>query len=161
MELQHDKPMRRADREVPAADAERILAGASFGVLSVATPDGWPYSTAVNHVYRDGRIYFHHTNSEDSLLNACLRDGARVCFTVISRSHVVPEKYTDRYESAVAFGTVRRCPDQHEGWMAICKGLSPGCGDTWERQAESGSRRAWVWEIDIEHLTGKANPVRE
>ena len=161
MELQHDKPIRRTDREVPADRAEEILAGASFGILSVTAPDGWPYGTAVNHVYKDGRIYFHHTNSESSLLNSCLRDGTRACFTVVSRSHVVPEKYTDRYESAVAFGTVRRCPDQHEGWMIICSGLSPGCESTWEQQAESGSRRAWVWEIDIEHLTGKANPGRE
>lgn len=155
--LKHDKPMRVMSRELSKKDAEEILAKSSCGVIATQTQDGWPYGVTVNHVYKDGKIYFHHTNAADSLLNSCLSDGANVCFTVVSRTQVVPEAFTDRFESAVAFGTVRKCADQRKGFEMICERFSPGCESVYEDHISSGLKGACVWEIEIDHLTAKAN----
>lgn len=46
--------MRRKDRQGTREDAERILRKETFGVLSTAAMEGYPYGVPINYYYEDG-----------------------------------------------------------------------------------------------------------
>jgi len=51
-------------RETGMEDAERILTRTEYGVLATVGPDGYPYGIPVNHLYRNGRLYFTTTPTQ-------------------------------------------------------------------------------------------------
>lgn len=147
--------MRKAERELTRAEAEEILERGEYGTLSTVCSDGFPYGVPVSYAYRDGRIYIHHT-SDSSLLSSNIGDGAKACFTVVGRTRVLPERFSTEYESAVAFGTVRACPEKTEALMMLARKYSPGFGAEAESYVSRALDDVTVFELEIEHLTGKA-----
>ena len=97
-----ERPMRRKDRRLSAADGRAILAKGTHGVLSVVGDGGWPYAVPMNYTVMGTQIYLHCARAGYKL-DAIARDD-RVCFTVVTQAQVIPAHITTLYESVVVLG---------------------------------------------------------
>lgn len=149
--------IRRTDRALTEEDAVEILRKGSFGILSTIGADGYPYGVPVNYVYDDGRIYFHCAKNAGHKQEN-LRFSGRVSFTVVTKSEVIPEKFTTAYESAVAFGTASKIVfDKEKALRLLVKKYSPQYIDEGESCIKDHFERTDVFMLEIERLTAKAN----
>ena len=96
-----ERPMRRKDRQLSAADARAILAKGTHGVLSVVGDGGWPYAVPMNYTVMGTQIYLHCARAGYKL-DAIARDD-RVCFTVVTQAQVIPAHITTLYESCLLY----------------------------------------------------------
>ncbi len=151
------REMRRSRQQLSPEAAQDILRRGSHGVLAVSGDGGYPYAVPLSYVYASGRLYIHCAKSGHKL-DAVRRCG-KASFCVVERDDVVPEEFTTRYVSAIAFGKVRELSEEAEMRSAIellCRKYCPGvpAGDM---QAEM--EREWaslhMLAFEIEHLTGK------
>ena len=53
------RKMRRTKQEITKYECEEVLKQEPRGVLAVAGNEGYPYAFPMNHVYMDGKLYFH------------------------------------------------------------------------------------------------------
>lgn len=146
--------MRRKAQQLPPAETEGILRAGSSGVLALAGEDGYPYALPLSYVYHEGRLYFHCAPAGHKL-DAIARC-PKASFCVIAQDDVVPERYTTRYRSVIAFGSIRRLTAEREIIRALDilgRKYAPGLDPSAEI-AES-LRRVCVLEMGIDHLTGK------
>lgn len=146
--------MRRKTQQLPQAEAEELLRAGSSGVLALAGNEGYPYALPISYVYHEGRLYFHCAPTGHKL-DAIARC-PKASFCVIAQDDVVPERYTTRYRSVIAFGSIRRLEDE----QAIVKALdilgrkyAPGLDPSAE--IARSLHRVCVLEMEIERLTGK------
>jgi len=166
------KEMRRSDRQLTQEEVIAILENGRYGILSTTCDDGYPYGVPMSYAYADGKIYFHHTN-EESLLGSNISDstedtggagaaggGTKACFTVVGGTELLSAKFSTVYESAVAFGTIRRMEDKVAGLMQIVSHLSPDYMEAGRKYAESSASKVDVYEFTIEQITGKARKNR-
>ena len=104
--------MRRRDRQIPEEQAWEILDRCDYAVLAMTAENGTPYGLPLN-VVREGRVvYFHGAHAGRKA--ACLQKAPRVCLTCVETCEIVPERYTTRYASAVAFGRVEEITEPEE-----------------------------------------------
>jgi nitroimidazol reductase NimA-like FMN-containing flavoprotein (pyridoxamine 5'-phosphate oxidase superfamily) len=150
--------IRRKDRALSEADAREIMAKAEHGSLATVGPDGWPYSVIVNHVLDGNFLYFHGAAMGHKLRN--IAHEARVSFSAVSHSEVLPQELTTRYESAILFGRAEVVEDPGEKRRALellgqrfCADFRP---EVMEAVRKDAARTAVV-RIRIERITGKAN----
>lgn len=146
--------MRRKAQQLPAPEAEEILRAGTSGVLALAGDEGYPYALPISYVYHGGRLYFHCAPAGHKL-NAIARC-PKASFCVIAQDDVVPERYTTRYRSAIAFGRIRPLTEAQEIITALdilgrkyAPHLDPSA------EIASGLPRVCVLEMEIDCLTGK------
>ena len=104
--------MRRRDRQIPEEQAWEILDRCDYAVLAMTAEDGTPYGLPLN-VVREGRVVYFH-GAQAGRKAACLQKAPRVCLTCVETCEIVPERYTTRYASAVAFGRVEEITEPEE-----------------------------------------------
>ena len=97
---------------MPDEKAEQLLKDASHGIMGVIGDDGYPYTVPVNHVYENGKIYFHCAKSGHKI--DALKSCDKVSFCVIAKSDVIPSKRATDYLSVIAFGKARIITDSKE-----------------------------------------------
>jgi nitroimidazol reductase NimA-like FMN-containing flavoprotein (pyridoxamine 5'-phosphate oxidase superfamily) len=151
------RKMRRTGKERSWEEAEKILREVSYGTLALHGDDGYPYSLPVNHIYEDGRIYFHCAK-EGHKLDA-IRGDDRVSFSVVARDEVVPAEFHTHFLSAVAFGRARILSDDDAKQSALermIEKFSPDHIEAGKAYIKSDFDRVAVVEITIEHLTAKS-----
>lgn len=150
-------PIRRTDRALTETDAVEILKSGSYGVLSTISADGYPYGVPLNYVYDDGKIYFHCAKGSGHKQDN-LRFSGRVSFTVVTKSEVVPDKFTTSYESAVAFGIASKIVfDKEKALRLLIKKYSPEFMVEGEKAIKGAFDKTDIFMIEIEKLTAKAN----
>lgn len=148
------RAMRRSRQELTAAETAEIMRNGTTGVLGVTGDDGYPYTVPVNYLYRDGRIIFHGAGAGHKY-DAMQKD-SRVSFCVIARDEIVPEKATDYFASAIAFGRVRVIGDPEEKRQALYDfGVRFSPEETVRQDIDRSLRNVVMFEITVEHLTGK------
>ena len=150
------REMRRKRQQLDEAACRAVLERGTSGVLAVSGDDGYPYGVPVSHVYQDGHIWFHCAMEGHKLdaIQAC----PKVCFTVVTGDEPWPEKFTTRYESAIAFGTARILTDPAEKMAAMDRLLDkfcPGLMEEGRKQMAASMDHTCLVEITVEHLTGK------
>lgn len=153
--------IRLAARAVDEEKALEIVDKSTFGVVSMCAPDNTPYAVALN-LARDGRkLYFHA--AKEGLKVDILRQNPHVCVVFVPKATLVPEQFTTHYASAVVRGVAREITDAEEGNHAlrvICDRFSPAFSEETERRIAGGAAGyTGVWCIDMESITGKANPA--
>ena len=136
-------PMRRKDRQAGEEDILRILKENVYGVLSTISEDGWPYGVPVSYVYEDGKIYFHSATMGHKVDN--LAHSEKASFCVVGKTELLPEQFSTRYESVIAFGTV----------MKLVDALSEGYQELGLKKAEAGVNHYNSYCLTIEEVTGK------
>lgn len=151
------REMRRKNKQLAAEAAEALLEQSRRGVLAVNGDDGYPYAIPVNYLFdrENGKIYLHGSRAghKADALRAC----DKVCFTVYGNESIREDGWAPYMQSAVAFG---RCRFVEAGpqTTALLKRLAmkyyPSEQLADEEIARSG-KAAQVFEIEIEHLSGK------
>lgn len=150
------REMRRIRQQLSEAETREVLERCTSGTLAVLGDGGYPYAVPLSYVYHDGRLYFHCARAGHKL------DAVRACdkasFCVIDRDEILPEKFTTKYRSAIAFGRVREVTDpaEIEGVMRRLVGkYSPNEGEDAFQNEMRSSGALCVLTLEIEHLTGK------
>lgn len=151
------RDMRRSKQQLTEAENIEILKQGTYGVLSVAGEDGYPYGVPVNYVYEDGKIYIHGANAGHKI--DAVRRNPKVTFCVVDKSDVIKEEYTTRYRSVIAFGKARIVADEREILAAAEKlAIRFWPEDTKEhrdRVIHNDIKVLGIIEIELEHVTGK------
>lgn len=150
-----NEPMRRHDRQMTEAEALALLEKGEYGVLSTLGEDGWPYSVPVNYALLQGKIVFHCAAGVGKKLRN-LAFCPRVCFTVVGDTQLLPQKFSTKYESVVAFGTAAPAADKPAALLALVKKYSPAYLEPGRAYIAADAEKADVYAIHIEQLTGKA-----
>ena len=146
--------MRRLDRQLTAAETEKILIAGEYGILSTVSTDGTPYGVPVNYAYTDGIIYFHCAKDTGHKYENILHN-AKVCFTVVGETELLPEQFSTKYQSVIAFGTVKPAADKREGLQLLVNKYSPEFVEKGRTYIEHDLDTVGVYEITVEHMTGK------
>ncbi len=150
------KNVRRKDREITTEEAALLLDRGEFGVLSTAGADGQPYGVPFNYVHKNGCLYFHCALNGEKTDN--LATNPKVSFCVVGHTRLLPEQFSTKYESAIAFGTASEV-DEDERYAALVwllEKYSPEFvvqGKEYIARKEKATR---VIKIAISHLSGKA-----
>lgn len=150
--------MRRRDRQIPEEQAWEILDRCDYAVLAMTAEDGTPYGLPLN-VVREGRVVYFH-GAQAGRKAACLQKAPRVCLTCVETCEIVPERYTTRYASAVAFGRVEEITEPEEKVQALrllCRRYTPEHLAGAEKEIIQSLRGTAVWKLMVDEITGKAN----
>ena len=151
------REMRRSRQQLSAGECERILREGSYGVLAVSGDSGYPYAVPLSYAYEDGKLYFHGARSGHRL-DAVLRD-QKTSFCVVGKDDVLPEKYTTRYVSVIAFGKAEVIENETEKRHALellgGKYNPSGTEEELEHEVSGALNAALVTCLTCEHVTGK------
>ena len=143
---------------------ESILTRTLVGRIGTSLGDS-PYVVPVNFLYNQGRIYFHSAN--EGQMYTYLQTNNRVCFEVDEPGETIPNadpcEFSFKYESVIAFGTVRFLQNPEEKAAILMKlvqkyDLSKIASKTITPEKVENVE---VGEITIEKITGKTSPPRQ
>ena len=137
-------------------ECAEILRRGTSGVLAVLGDGGYPYAVPLSYVYDGEKIFFHCAKSGHKL--DAVKRHPKASFCVIGQDHVLPEKYTTCFRSAIAFGRVRVLEDPAEKLHALellAAKYSPGQAEGRRQEIDQQFDRVCMLELSIEHLTGK------
>lgn len=155
MEMKRKPEMRRTDRQLKQEEIERILRENTYGVLSTVCEDGYPYGLPINYAYENGKLYFHHA-AQAGLLGENAARGEAACFTVTGKTEVLPEQFSTKYESVIAFGRLRESTEKEAVLMRLVKRFSPDFLEQGRQYVQKAADHVKVYEFEIEQATGKA-----
>ena len=150
------RKMRRHDRDMIFNDTIELLKNGQYGVLSISGDEGYPYGIPLNYVYDEGQIYFHSA-LEGHKIDGINRSN-KVSFCIVEEVETIPNKFSTRYRSVIAFGKVEEVKDQNEkkaGLLGIIKKYSSDYIDKGMKYIDSDYEKTAVFRIVIEHMTGK------
>ncbi len=150
------RELRRARQRLPEADCREILTCNTAGVLALAGDNDYPYAVPLSYALEGNRLIFHGAKAGHKLDAIARHDKASFC--VIDRDDVVPENYTTRYRSVIAFGRVRVVEDPE-----VCRHLAtvlaekynPGHPAAHSSAIEGELAHLCIFTLEIEHLCGK------
>lgn len=151
------RPIRRTKREISIEDAKKVLTEARIGVFSVNGDDGYPFAIPVNYFFdeENQKIYFHGARAGHKVDS--LQKSDKVCFTVYGPEVVKKEEWAPFVKSAVVFGRCHIMQDHSEALVQLrklAKKYFP-TEDLITEEIEKYGHAVNMFEIDIEHLTGK------
>lgn len=150
------RKMRRFKQLMPEIESEKILKNGITGVLSVMGDEGYPYSVPLNYVYYNNKVYFHSAY-EGHKIDSIKRND-KVCFCVILKDEVIPEKLSTRYESVICFGKAKIIQDEKLK-LKMAKELGYKYCPFDKERVTMEIERFWdklcMVEITLEQITGK------
>mgnify|MGYP003571373050 FL=1 len=147
-------PMRRKDREIPVDAADDILHTGEYGILATQNSLGYPYGIPLNYAFDGKSIWFHCAKDAGEKVKDFAQD-SKVSFTVVRGTKLHPEKFSTAFESAIAFGRVHLAKDPRIGLRLLVEKYSPEYKSAGEAYMERMISHVSVYQIDIEHLSGK------
>lgn len=150
------REMRRSKQALSAEECVEVLKRGTAGVLAVSGDDDYPYAVPLSYVYHDSKLYFHCAKSGHKLDAIERNDKASFC--VIDQDEVVPEEFTTRFRSVVAFGKARVLTDDAEKRAALeilAERYWPGQEQKNRAEIDKSFDRLHMVELAIEHMTGK------
>ncbi len=150
------REMRRADRELDTQEANIILEKGEYGILSTIGKNGYPYGVPVSYFYKEDKIYFHCAVGVGEKLEN-IKMNANVCFTVVGDTDVLPSKFSTKYESVIAFGMASETVEDKQFVLeGLINKYSPDFKEPGMKYIMAAMDKTGVYEIKIEHMTGKA-----
>ena len=150
------REMRRKDRELKHEETIDILKNHSYGILSTADGNGFPYGVPMSYVLLNSSIYFHCADQGHKLDN--IWQNSKVSFCVVGNTRVLPGEFSTRYESAVLFGKAVEVfeDEKYTALMEILKKYSPDHTVKGKEYIDKKGMAVRVIKINIEHISGKA-----
>ena len=137
--------MRRNKQALCQEECEQVLRRATSGVLSLISPDGFPYGVPLSYALVDGVIVFHGA-LEGQKIDCIRRD-----------SRVIPEKYTTAYRSVIVKGRIAIVTDEkqkHDLCIALAKRFYPDESAAEVEYTQFASRLC-LMVLTPEQITGK------
>lgn len=147
------REMRRKDKQMSLEETIHLLVRGEDGVLGTFGDQGYPYTTVVNYVYLNHKIYFHSAKEGHKIDNINQYD--KISFTVYDQVKVVGERLETLYESVTIFGKAKVMNATHDVLMALIKKYSDLSDEVAQKMIENEIDVTAMVEITIEHMTGK------
>lgn len=149
--------MRNHKRQLSQEQTAMILQNGEYGTMATLGQNGYPYAIPLSYVYLDGHIYFHCAKEGHKLRN--IENEARVSFTVVSNTEVVPQKFTTKYQSAVVFGKAAAVQgeEKRNALLGLVEKYSPDYVDAGKAYIAKDGDKTQIIRITIDHITGKGN----
>jgi nitroimidazol reductase NimA-like FMN-containing flavoprotein (pyridoxamine 5'-phosphate oxidase superfamily) len=147
--------MRRYKQEIPKQECIDILIKQPRGVLAVHGEDGYPYAFPMNHIFINGKLYFHCAK-EGHKIDA-LAVNNKVSFCVMDDGFRKEGEWALNIRSVVIFGRVKRIDDPTET-LEITHQLGLKYYPTAEsvnEEIRKAITKLLILELSIEHITGK------
>ena len=150
------RSMRRARQQLSEQESVEILERGTSGVLALLGEDGYPYAVPISYALDGRRLIFHSAKAGHKI--DAIRGCGKASFCVIDQDQVVPEEFTTRYRSVIAFGKMRVLEGQEalEAINRLAERYNPqdlGAGRA--REIEKSRNALCMLALEIEHLTGK------
>ena len=151
------RPLRRKSRAISDDAARDLLEHERRGVLAVNGDDGYPFALPVNYYYdrANGRIYFHGAKAGHKV--DALKRSDKVCFTVYGNEHFKDGEWAPYVQSTVVFGRCHLVDDAGETEARVRElalKYYPSAEEV-EHELAKDIKGVQLYEIEIEHLTGK------
>lgn len=149
------KKMRRNDRALTEEGTIDLLIKGEYGVLSTIGENGYSYGVPLSYAYSEGKIYFHAATEGLKLDNITLNN--KICFTVVGDTKVIPEKFSNNYESTIVFGsaTIVEGEEKFEGLRLIIEKYSPEFMESGMEYINRAQMATKVIKVEIDEITGK------
>jgi nitroimidazol reductase NimA-like FMN-containing flavoprotein (pyridoxamine 5'-phosphate oxidase superfamily) len=150
--------MRLKKRQVSQAETEAILRRGQYGVLSLNAGGDYAYGVPLSYVFQNNSIYLHCAPEGKKL--TLLRQDNRVCFCVVAEAEPLPQKFSMKYQSALAFGRVKVVEAPEEKLSALIALVQKYYQDPEDiakgrEYAAASLDQTVVLRLDIAQLTGK------
>lgn len=151
--------MRRFKQELSYEESIDILKKEPRGVLAVLGDDDYPYAVPMNHIYHNGKIYFHGAqegHKHDAYLNH-----PKASYCVMDGGVKKDGEWWLTFKSVIAFGKISILHDRQEKleiMNIIGDAFFPSHDETL-KVMDRLFERCEVFELTIDHITGKL--VRE
>ena len=151
------RPIRKKKNEISTDAAKALLRSSRRGVLAVNGDDGYPYAIPINYLYdeENEKIIFHGAKSGHKV--DALKKNDKICFTVFGNEMVKEEAWAPFLQSVVVFGRCHLVESQEDAIALVKKFAAkyyPNM-DMVNEEAASSGRAVQMFEIQIEHLSGK------
>ena len=153
------REMRRHKQELPQDECIDILINEPRGVLAVRGDDDYPYAFPMDHVYVDGKLYFHGAKEGHKVDS--IKKHSKVSYCVMDKGVKNPDSWWYTFRSVIVFGKIRIITHDSEKIDRLThlgNKFFPTPKDTQE-EIDRLLDRTEVFEITIEHMSGKL--VRE
>ena len=151
------REMRRMKQQVSREDCVKVLKDARRAVLAVNGDDGYPYAMTMDFVYDEerDRIYLHGALA--GYRYDCLQRSDKVCFTVCGDDYKNEGDWFFQLDSVIVYG---RCIQVADRELKLKEATALGqkyfpTADILEDELQRNFDRMTVYEITIEHMTGK------
>ena len=152
--------MRRFRQQLSGEECVEILNTQPRGVLAVLGDGNYPYAVPLDHLYRDGKLYFHGAR-EGHKLDA-VRWHDKVSYCVTDEGFRREGDWALTFRSVIVFGRIRPMAYDEPGIEELLRALgnkyNPDPADV-ERELRGALARVQLLELTIEHMSGKL--VRE
>lgn len=149
--------MRRMKRAISDEDARGLLAEGRRAVLAVNGDDGYPLAFPIDYRFdaEANKIYFHGAKAGQKV--DALRRSDKVCLTVMGNERFEDGEWAPYVQSVVVFGRCRLVDDAAKTKAEVRRlalKYYPSAEEV-ERELEKYLSAVQLYEIEIEHLTGK------
>jgi nitroimidazol reductase NimA-like FMN-containing flavoprotein (pyridoxamine 5'-phosphate oxidase superfamily) len=150
------RELRRKEKKMSEEETLEVLKNGQEGVLATLGADGYPYAVPLNYACHNGNIYFHCAKTGHKIDN--LAHHTKVSFCVVADAEIIPEKFSTRFKSVIAFGTAAEVFDgeKEAGLLALVQRYSCDYIAEGKKYIASDINKTKVFKIEIEHMTGKA-----
>ena len=151
------RPIRKKKNEISVDKAKALLRSSRRGVLAVNGDDGYPYAIPINYLYdeENEKIIFHGAKAGHKV--DALKKNDKICFTVFGNEAAKEEAWAPFLQSVVVFGRCHLVESQEDAIALVKKFAAkyyPNM-DMVNEEAASSGRAVQMFEIQIEHLSGK------
>ena len=151
------RPMRRTKRTISDEDARSLLAKGRRATLAVNGDDGYPFAFPIDYRFDAdaNKIYFHRAKAGQKV--DALRRSDKVCLTVMGNERLEDGEWAPYVQSVVVFGRCRLVDDTAKTEAEVRRlalKYYPSAEEV-ERELEKYLSAVQLYEIEIEHLTGK------
>ena len=146
--------IRKIKNEIDKDAVDSLLHSCRRGVLSMNGDDGYPYSIPINYYYDEAnqKIYFHGAKSGYKV--DCLNRNDKVCFTVFGNESIKELPWAPYVQSVVVFGRCHLIDTDNEILKTFAMKYYPS-SDLADMEIKGGSKFVQMYEISIEHKSGK------
>ena len=149
------RKMRRAGQEISKQECEEILKKQPRGVLALLGDYDYPYTVPMDHVYVDGKIYFH--GSKKGHKNDAVKKHSKCSYCVMDDGVKTEDSWWYTFKSVIVFGKIKTLTDKDEKIKCLTY-LGDKFFPTPEQTADEINRfldKTEVFEIAIDHMSGK------
>lgn len=153
------REMRRHNQELSHGECIEILSSQPRGVLAVWGDDDYPYAVPMDYVYAEGKLYFHSAKEGHKIDS--IKRHKKASFCVLDEGVKKLDSWWYTFKSVIVFGKIRILDDideKSDKLTHLGNKFFPTPEDT-ENEIKRLIDKTEVFELDIEHMTGKV--VRE
>lgn len=148
--------MRRRDRQIDDLQARELLKVGEYGVLSTVDGSGQPYGVPLSYVLIGNQLYLHSAPEGHKLSNIAVN--SKVCFTVVGRMKLLPERFSTAYESVIVDGTASIVNDEEKvtALGALVEKYSAAFVSEGNEYIQKAQNSTAVIKVAISHISGKS-----